>query len=257
MPIDLALDPYAKPQGTASAFVKNSRSSQVENAKKEAEKRQKQQEDEEEEQMEQRYSSADLKGLKIMHSEKNLFKSSENVILTLADADVLERDEYGNIIGIREEDDLLENVNAADYERKAERDRTIKRSQQPIYNATDDTEFHNGVATGKRGSLLAQYDKPEDQRAHMEIGSDGQLGVTEERKREAAEANANKREGRTSLEKTGLKEINDFYTKDEYKKLTKFGSKGSGKEKKKRNLRKKRPAEEMEGAEEEVFTVFS
>ena len=47
-------------------------------------------------------------------------------------------------MGLQEADDALENVNLADADRKAEREKTIKRNRQPIYSALDDYEFQEG-----------------------------------------------------------------------------------------------------------------
>ena len=107
MKLDLSLDiSNTAAAGNAVDWVKKSRISAQEEAKRKAEAKQKQLDDEEEDmvlQMQERtYTSADLKGLKIMHSEKDLFDGQEQVILTLADTDILEMDEYGKVIGMNE-----------------------------------------------------------------------------------------------------------------------------------------------------------
>lgn len=163
---------------SAADWVKKSRVKEQDSkaeAKRLAELKQRQLEEEEDELIEQSrslYSSSDLKGLKVMHST-NDFEEGEQVILTLADSNILEKDEDGKIIGINEEGDVLENVLFADKDRRLEREQKKRRLNQPIYSALDDYEFQDGVATGARAPLLPQYEKEKKAQAKFELGAGG------------------------------------------------------------------------------------
>ena len=130
---------------SAADWVTNNRISaiQKEKSKKLPELQSKRLDEEEEEllnQVKASYTASDLKGLKVMHEHKD-FQEGKEIILTLADTDILERDEYGKPVGLKEDEDVLENVNMADNDRKIARDKTIKRSRQPVYSGIDDYEF--------------------------------------------------------------------------------------------------------------------
>jgi hypothetical protein len=88
---------------SASEWVKRSRKkeqlSESEKAKKQAELAAKRIEEEEEERL--KYSSSDLRGLSVLHSTKD-FATGQEVILTLADSDILEKDERGRVLGLVE-----------------------------------------------------------------------------------------------------------------------------------------------------------
>eukprot|EP01031_Cornospumella_fuschlensis_P001238 gene1238-1543_t len=84
------------------------------------------------------YGASDLKGLKVMHGSA-AFEEQEEVILTLADTSVLATDEHGRTIGLNEDDeDVLENVNLAEQERRLEAKKRASRLKQPIYQGYDD-----------------------------------------------------------------------------------------------------------------------
>lgn len=181
------------------------------------------------------YTSDNLKGLKVMHSA-NTFETGEEVILTLADSNVLERDDYGKIIGINKEEDVLENINITEEEKRMEREKRLKRLKRPVYSAYDDDEFAEGVIPGAKRTILSQYDddkivgKPK-----FEIGNGGngynmnEPVPTQPLASESLELN---------------KEIgnNDFYTKAEYNVI--FKKPKSDLSKKKRQLRKRVDVEE-------------
>lgn len=78
-----------------------------------------------------KYNASHLKGLQVMHSAKD-FDIGEEVILTLADSNILDKDEDGHVLGITGEADFLENVNMTDTDRRLDRERRAKRLKQPV-----------------------------------------------------------------------------------------------------------------------------
>eukprot|EP01037_Dinobryon_pediforme_P045126 gene45126-57414_t len=116
------------------------------------------------------YSSNDLKGMQIMHDTTS-FEVGEEVVLTLADTEVIQRDEYGRVISVNDGDDALENVNIAEGERKEDRDKRLKRLRQPVYRGYDDDEFdEDGFSMVKKPSILPQYDHEKKRGAKLIIG---------------------------------------------------------------------------------------
>ncbi|RYZ85785.1 MAG: hypothetical protein EOP04_15235, partial [Proteobacteria bacterium] len=102
------------------------------------------------------YHASDLKGLKVMHGS-TAFDEQEEVILTLADTNVLATDEHGRTIGLNEDDeDILENVNFTEQERRQEAKKRASRLKQPLYQGYDDEEFQGSV--GVKPSILGHYD---------------------------------------------------------------------------------------------------
>jgi U4/U6.U5 tri-snRNP-associated protein 1 len=78
------------------------------------------------------YSSDDLTGMRVMHDAGEL-EEGRDVILTLADANILDKDEHGVALGVNEEGDVLENVNMVDEEKRLAAEKRKKRSKQPVY----------------------------------------------------------------------------------------------------------------------------
>lgn len=244
MKIDMNLDLGAS--ASAADWVKKSRVKEQDSkaeAKRLAELKQRQLEEEEDELIEQSrslYSSSDLKGLKVMHST-NDFEEGEQVILTLADSNILEKDEDGKIIGINEEGDVLENVLFADKDRRLEREQKKRRLNQPIYSALDDYEFQDGVATGSRAPLLPQYEKEKKAQAKFELGAGGVAAYDPGVASSRADAHAVKSQDLN----TAVKEASDFYTAKEY---TAFSKSKKGRDKKNKAYRKKDTDEEENNA---------
>jgi SART-1 family len=89
--------------------------------------------EEEEEAMQNgtKYNASHLKGLQVMHSVKD-FDIGQEVILTLADSSILEKDDDGHVLGITGESDFLENVNMTDTDRRLDRERRAKKLKQPV-----------------------------------------------------------------------------------------------------------------------------
>ncbi len=240
MKIDLNLDMASS--ASAADWVKKSRVKELDakaEAKRLAELKQRQLEEEEDELVEQSrslYSSSDLRGLKVMHST-NDFEEGEQVILTLADSDILEKDEDGKVIGINEEGDVLENVLLADKDRRVEREQKKRRLNQPIYSALDDYEFQDGVATGSRAPLLPQYEKEKKAQAKFELG-DGGVAAFDPSVSSNRVENVIKAQALVSA----VKEASDYYTAKEF---TAFSKSKKGRDKKNKAYRKK-DAEEDE-----------
>jgi SART-1 family len=124
---------------SAADWVKRSRKkekevvSEKDKAKLQAEMAMKRLEEEEEETMNNgpKYNASHLKGLQVMHAAKD-FDIGQEVVLTLADSDILEKDEDGHVLGITDESDFLENVNMTDTDRRLDRERRAKRLKQPV-----------------------------------------------------------------------------------------------------------------------------
>ena len=124
---------------SAADWVKRSRKkekeviSEKDKSKLQAELASKRLEEEEEESMRNgsKYNSSHLKGLQVMHSAKD-FDIGLDVILTLADSDILEKDEDGHVLGVTEDVDFLENVNMTDTDRRLDREKRAKRLKQPV-----------------------------------------------------------------------------------------------------------------------------
>ena len=75
------------------------------------------------------YTSQNLRGLGIKHDTRE-FVEGEQVILTLADEQVLEKDDRGHAIGVNTGADALENVNLAEAARLKDVHKRIKKSKQ-------------------------------------------------------------------------------------------------------------------------------
>lgn len=124
---------------SAADWVKRSRKkekevvSEKDKAKLKAEIAMKRLEEEEEESIKNgsKYNSSHLKGLQVMHAVKD-FDIGQEVIMTLADSNILDKDEDGHVLGITGESDFLENVNMTDTDRRLDRERRAKRLKQPV-----------------------------------------------------------------------------------------------------------------------------
>ena len=128
---------------SAADWVKRSRKkdreaiSEKDKAKLQIEMANKRLQEEEEELMKNgpKYNSSHLKGMQVMHAAKD-FDIGDEVILTLADSDILEKDEDGHVLGMTGDADFLENVNMTDTDRRLDRERRAKRLKQPVRLST-------------------------------------------------------------------------------------------------------------------------
>ena len=220
---------------SAADWVKRSRKKEVDEkdkARMAAEQAARRREEEEEELLTNGYGATDLKGLQVMHAAKE-FEMGQDVILTLADSNILDTDEQGKILGIKDDADVLENVNMTDDQRRLEREKRAKRAKQPVYAGYDDAEFEEGVVPGTRPSILSHYDKEKKVGPKLTLDDGGQaMDIVNSASTTAIET---KKAIPQSL-RVEAKEISDFYTKTEYTSFAKPNK--SGKEKK-RKLRKK------------------
>ena len=237
MKLNMALD--IANSSSAIDWVKHSRLKEKgskEHDKLLAELKQRQLEEEEEELIEQSrpmYTATDLKGLKVMHSSE-YFEEGQEVILTLADTNLLDVDEEGKIIGLNDEQDVLENVRFADKDRQIDRENKKRKLNQPIYSALDDYEFQEGVVPGTRAPILQQYDKEKKQMPKFELGANGVAKLATQLDRPLSMSSAS---NVVHSLQSSMKEANDFYSSSEYTQFVK--SKKTGHDKKKRNTRKK------------------
>eukprot|EP01038_Epipyxis_sp_PR26KG_P005488 gene5488-7599_t len=221
--------------------VKSKEEKELDKMRREALLKQKQLDEEEEELVEQIkpmiYSSKNLTGLKVSHVNKS-FEIGQEVVLTLADTNILQHDDYGNVVGVAEDDDVLENVNLADVDRRIDREKKLKRLRQPVYSALDDDEFQekndDGInLPGMKGSILSQYDYDKKKKSGpvMEIGEDGVI-IDHSIKNNN---NNNNRVENKIIDNlaTETKQMSDYYTPAEFSKF-----KSKSKDKKKRKIRK-------------------
>lgn len=244
MKLNMALD--IADSSSAMDWVKHSRLKEKgskEHDKLLAELKQRQLEEEEEELLEQSrpmYTATDLKGLKVMHSSE-YFEEGQEVILTLADTNLLDVDEEGKIIGLNDEQDVLENIRFADKDRQIDRENKKRKLNQPIYSALDDYEFQDGVLPGTRAPILQQYDKEKKQMPKFELGANGVAKLATQLGMPLSVSSAS---NVVQSLQSSMKEANDFYSSSEYTQFVK--SKKTGHDKKKRNTRKKDVNDDIE-----------
>lgn len=188
------------------------------------------------------YDSNDLSGLKVMHDAKN-FEVGEEIILTLCDSNILDTDDNGKITGIKDMDDVLENVNIAEEEKHLEIQNRKKRSRLPAYIAFDDDEFAEGFIPGSKKGILQQYDKESNKGPRLELGIRGGVelenfgGISRSAGTIAATSLSGMGNSGDSSTNHGLglrQPSSDFYTHSEYS--TAFKTKK--REKKRRDVRK-------------------
>jgi hypothetical protein len=199
----------------------------------------------------QQYGAADLKGVEVMHGE-NTFQLGESVILTLADSNILDTDERGNVLGVNMDNDVLENVNMTEEEKRQDREKTKKRSRQPVYAGYDDAEFEEGSVPRSRPALLSQYDQEEKRGPQMRLGEGGLALSTAAGSKEGAGAGAgaggHKAVAQSLQVQPTHKALSEYLTPAEY---ASFSKPKKDKAKKKRKIRKKDSSgliEELEAA---------
>jgi U4/U6.U5 tri-snRNP-associated protein 1 len=195
---------------------------------------------EEEEQLlrAQNYESKDLKGVQLMHSASD-FDIGQEVVLTLADSNILDVDDSGKFKGtVNSSADVLENVTLADRDRRVDREQRQKRLRQPIYAGYDDHEFAEG---GPAKVLLPQYDEVKKTGPKMVLSGGEGIGGEAINGHSLDEKIELVKEREMQSLATESKNAQDFYTPAEY---ATFKNKKDGKEKKKRKIRKKIDDEE-------------
>jgi U4/U6.U5 tri-snRNP-associated protein 1 len=227
---------------SASNWVQRSREVEKLNREKEKAKLAAKRIEEEESSLLSTYEAKDLKGVQVMHSASD-FDIGQDVVLTLADTNILDTDDNGRFKGkLSNAADILENVNIADRDRRLDREQRQKRLRQPVYAGYDDHEFAEG---GPSKVLLAQYDADKKRGPQM-ILEGGKVNdvhgnaVSASVNTGEAEIKHNDAENLTS----DYKPMQDFYTPTEYATFAK--SKIKDKDKKKRKIRKKQADENDE-----------
>eukprot|EP01041_Mallomonas_annulata_P000463 gene463-862_t len=222
---------------SAADWVRRSRNKELsakEKSKLEAELHAKRLQEEEEETLQnlsgKAYTSSDLSGLKLMHGTDD-FDIGESMILTLADSSVLEKDEHGKVIGINDNEDILENVNLAEKDRRLDREKTIKRTKQPVYAGYDDLEFAEGMVPGTRPNILPQYDIDKKSGPKLVLGEGGHINNNIN---DFSSNMVNEKQKIPLSLQIEKKEISDYYTKTEFSTFSKLKN-----NKKKRKIRKK------------------
>ena len=107
------------------------------------------------------YTSNDLEGIQVMHDRSN-FEEGRDVIMTLADSSILEKDDRNKITGLNNAEDVLENVNMRDKEKAEAAEKRKKRAKLPVYSGYDDEEFEESFVVGQARKILAQYDEDKE-----------------------------------------------------------------------------------------------
>ncbi len=197
------------------------------------------------------YTNKDLQGLGIQHDAAQ-FEEGEQVILTLADEQVLQKDDRGFALAVNTDADALENVNLAEAARLKDVQRRIKKSKQPVYNGYDDDEFDQDLPTVARGTkrgVLSQYDDaPKKARTRLVLGDKGLAAGIGAGADAGAGAGADDTKSAVpvSLQVQPATIGSDFYTETEFASFNK--PKKEKKLRKKRKLRVKNEEEDEEGA---------
>ena len=208
---------------------------------------------EEEDEMVAQYTSKDLSGVQVSHNASD-FKEGQQVILTLADSEILAKDDRGRAIGLSDEVDLLENVHMAEMDRNRDAHKKIKRSKQPAYSGHDDAEFEDGTQAGKKAGILSYYDEEKGgPRAKFALGAEGVVIASDLKAEKERQSSAAGDKGKVfeSL-KVDMKEAESFYTQAEY---ATFNKPKPTKEKKEKKKRKKMRVKEEAEQEPEVHAV--
>ena len=95
------------------------------------------------------YGASDLEGIHVMH-DSSKFQEGRDVILTLADSNILEKDDRNKITGLNDAEDVLENVNITDKEKAEAAEKRKKRAKLPAYSGYDDDEFEESFVMGRQ-----------------------------------------------------------------------------------------------------------
>jgi U4/U6.U5 tri-snRNP-associated protein 1 len=244
MPLDLSLDIASSSANDLKDWVQKN---QAKNEKKRKQQQIVQHDDEDDDEQEygqkqaqkklktSEYTSKDLKGLQVMHGV-NEFEQGQEIILTLADTSVLDKDEYGRVKGVKEEDDdILENVNITEREKILEREKQLKKLRQPLYAGYDDDEFEEGRLPGMKRSLLSQYDKEKKKSAKLVLLGENEVIFNQSAEdKEMIEQNKHNPIFKRKYEslQSDLKQASSYLAPDEIK------FKKSSKDRKKSKIRK-------------------
>lgn len=182
------------------------------------------------------YSSEHLKGLKVLHAFQDL-KEGQDIILTLTDTQILQKDDRGRIIGVNEDEGVLENIYMTEEEKRQQKEKMKKRARQPVYAGYDDDEFDESGNPKSKRSILSHYDREKVSGPKFVIGEsvttkdDESLQTSKGREESLATSSA-------------MQDSSDFFTKTEYEAT--FKKRGTDKAKKTRKRVKKEDGNEEE-----------
>ncbi len=197
------------------------------------------------------YQESDLKGLAVVH-DSDKFEAGKEVVLTLQDDEVLERDIHGVAKSVAEGKDKLENVKLSEDAHRLNAERSSKRAKRGAYVGYDDDEFvaDAEVGPGAQHGILSHYDEDENARKFSDkgliIGGKQEVTATTTASRPKFDADVLSKSARGG----GLVSASEYYTEEEMAKFKK-----PKKMRKKKVCRRKREevtAEEVseEGGEE-------
>ena len=99
-----------------------------------------------------------MKGLNVKHDIDELRAGTE-VILTLADSNIINKDDLNRTLNVNESEVMLENVTMSELENRMAVEKRKKRACQGVYNSYDDLEFTERATVEQKRSLLSQYDE--------------------------------------------------------------------------------------------------
>ncbi len=195
------------------------------------------------------YQESDLKGLAVLH-DSDKFEAGKEVILTLQDDEILERDVHGVARSVAKGRDKLENVKLSEDARRLNTEQRTKRAKKGTYVGYDDDEFMDDadVGPGAKRTILSHYD--EDSENGKKFGDKGII-IGDTSKQEATtfvstrpkfDADVMSKAVRGS----GLISASEYYTEEEMAKFRK-----PKKMRKKKVSRRKREEVTAEEASEE------
>ncbi len=106
------------------------------------------------------YQESDLKGLAVLH-DADKFEAGKEVVLTLQDDEILERDVHGVARSVAEGRDKLENVKFSEDDRRLNAEQRTKRAKKGTYVGYDDDEFMADaeIGPGAKRAILSHYDE--------------------------------------------------------------------------------------------------
>ncbi len=170
------------------------------------------------------YQESDLKGLAVLH-DADKFESGKEVVLTLQDDEILERDVHGVAHSVAEGRDKLENVKFSEDARRLNAEQRAKRAKKGTYVGYDDDEFMADVEVGPgaKRAVLSHYDEDaENGKKFREKGII--IGDTSKQEATTFAANRPKFDADVmskALSGSGLVSASEYYTEEEMAKFKK------------------------------------
>ena len=93
-----------------------------------------------------------------VNHDANDFLTGTELILTLVDSNIINKDDLNRTSGLSSSEDTLENITIRDDEQRAHAEKNKKRAFQSLYNSYDDEEFVEAPEIDQKSSLLKQYE---------------------------------------------------------------------------------------------------